>query len=450
VLVIRSAEAEQAMQKAMSCAFGTVAVLDKDGTVFKRTCFLHELHAALRRNQTTSFAAHRIDFYTALQHVDRKLRAAYSLGLSDGFVMSDFRGHEANKVLREAQFHLRIVEVALDLAVQASNASNENDKRHILSDFAARDPLSHDPFAPIELALRGRVAVAALRCAADDARVEAPLYPRCLKALKSSGLGDITLNFSGCRGFTKEAAETLAASLPRSLRGFIIYFNDIDPEVADHFMEAMSIVMPQKLERIQKLGFISNSFGENGGFSLGRCLRDASPSLRSVDFGTTAPFGHPRVASAITAIRSPLKLSYCGATRMTTSALNFSGQGLTLCDVILIVASATRGVPEKLTSLDLSGNNISSDGVLELAKAIRQNQLPHLNYINLSSNPAGNKYELLEAMKARGEKAAKEMRDLAASEGRASPEGMQTLKFECQPGYEFKIAPVDKIPFDDD
>jgi hypothetical protein len=53
-------------------------------------------------------------------------------------------------------------------------------------------------------------------------------------------------------------------------------------------------------------------------------------------------------------------------------------------------------------------------------------------------------------MKARGEKAAKEARDHAASEGRASPDGMQTLKFECQAGYEFKIAPVDRIPSDDD
>lgn len=218
-------------------------------------------------------------------------------------------------------------------------------------------------------------------------------------------------------------------------------------------MESMARMVPQRLQRIQRLGFISNSFGENGGFSLGRCLRDASPTLRSVDFGMPAPFDHPRVATAITATRSPLKLSYCGATRMNGGVLNFCGQGLTTCDIILIVASASRGVPAcGLTSLDLSTNSITDDGVRALAKAIASNALPKLNFIDLSSNPAGNKFEVMEALKTRGAKAILDLRERCAAEGRVSPEGMLPGKFEIKPGHEFKIVPEhsERFVWDDD
>ena len=48
---------QQAIEEAMALAFGTVAVVDKEGRCFKRICYLHEAHLALTRNQVRSITS---------------------------------------------------------------------------------------------------------------------------------------------------------------------------------------------------------------------------------------------------------------------------------------------------------------------------------------------------------------------------------------------------------
>ena len=68
------AAAQAAVNEAMGMAFGTVAVLDRQGFAMKRICVLYELHTALARNQDLSGATeHKIDIYTQHFHAHSKL-----------------------------------------------------------------------------------------------------------------------------------------------------------------------------------------------------------------------------------------------------------------------------------------------------------------------------------------------------------------------------------------
>ena len=164
----------------------------------------------MRRAESASGNAHKLDLYTAMDHVDRRLRPCHSLGLSDGFTMADFRHHETNKVAREHHFPPSLLEAALQLTLSNAQASCEADKRLILEELSRGQPVDN-PYAAAERAIRGRVAIASLRRVVDLAH--GPLVSASLGAMRACGLSRVGLNFSSCRAFTVDNAKALARAL---------------------------------------------------------------------------------------------------------------------------------------------------------------------------------------------------------------------------------------------
>lgn len=85
----------------------------------------------------------------------------------------------------------------------------------------------------------------------------------------------------------------------------------------------------------------SNAFTPDGGYALGvACGTRAPRQLSTFDFGLPAPICN-RTASAIVAVRSPLRISYFGAHRYTSEldgeAYWLPSKGLTSSDVILLL-----------------------------------------------------------------------------------------------------------------
>ena len=129
--------------------------------------------------------------------------------------MSDLREVEANKVLREAHFPLSLIEHALRLGFRESHAAQEQDKRKILDALHHQqqpDALEADPIVLANEALRGRLAVAALRPALD---ASPSLFTRCLSAARTSALASVTV----CTH--RLAAPPRRAASPRARRPWV-------------------------------------------------------------------------------------------------------------------------------------------------------------------------------------------------------------------------------------
>ena len=453
----------QAMQQATHLSCGTVAVVDREGSAFKRVCLLYELLAAVRCNQASGgrASAHKLDIYVYMPHIDRKRCVSAAIGLTDGFAMSDFAQSETNKMRRESVFPLALIETALRLRVQDGHAATEADKRRILrtlthSFHVERERASlhrrvaaagagaadehegvdvekddsEDPLQPANQTLHARIALAALRVVIDaqhsprgrrsgspssigspqsgsppgspeagggrpggalgplsslHAASSRPLLEGCLEALSLGRLAVIQLSLSNCAAFDATTAGALARALPPALERLVLYYHDVEPVAADCFVEGLSQALGfGRLPTMRHVGLFSNMFSDTAGYALSNALRTAPKTLRSLDFGSPVPFSYPRIADAIVSIRSPLTLSYYGEERMSGTGLNVSGMGLSTCDVILLIATASRGVPEKLRALDLSRNPLQNAAITVLVKAIAADSLPHLHYVDLS------------------------------------------------------------------
>jgi len=454
-----------AVADAMTLSFGTLALVDKRALFFRRVAPLYEvflalhgtctphaggMHAAIRGHNAHGHGAqpaHKFDVFTVRTHVapHKPHTVAHALGLTDGFSMADLRKHEINKVARECSFPLELIEAALSATLSAAHASNERDKRTVIASLSAA---LHDEDTPVlvaERAIRGRFAVAALRCTLDSGGSKQPLFGRCLEALELSGLTDVSINLTSCEAFSSKAAERLSSSLPPTLESCALYFHDLPTEVADDLVKAFSHGLINRLKRMRRVSLFSNSLEEDGGYALGKALQNAcSPFLESVDFGSPVPFSHPRVSEAIT--RPMVKLhppiSLYGPRRLAGRSLSFASQGLTCTDVILIAASASRGVPPRLEALDLSHNDIENTGVSALVKVISSGLLPHLRTVDLSALPnATNRNEVLEALKLYSFKRVEILRNECQAQGRkVPPHLLAPVRFNLEPGYDFRVS----------
>lgn len=103
-------------------------------------------------------------------------------------------------------------------------------------------------------------------------------------------------------------------------------------------------------------------------------------------------------------------------------------QSLTTCDIILIVASAARGVPARILTMDLARNEIDNDGVTVLVRAIESGVLQDLIELDLSSNPASNKSDAFEALKAHAP---------------LNEETKEVFRYFVEAGHEFRIVRED-------
>ena len=167
----------------------------------------------------------KYEVYTAHKHtyVDYKgenPEERLAVGMTDGPVAVD--GTEApaeDKAVREVHFPLAVATTALATNLQGAKASQEDDRRRILNTIVGRSdellamPLaSHPKYDELNNTLRGRFAAATL---GPLLKAEKPIEV-CLKALRSSGMRALSLNFKGCPGFSAAATQVFE-SLPEGV-----------------------------------------------------------------------------------------------------------------------------------------------------------------------------------------------------------------------------------------
>lgn len=92
---------------------------------------------------------------------------------------------------------------------------------------------------------------------------------------------------------------------------------------------------------------------------------------------------------------------------------------------------------------------VDNDGIGVLVKAIQAGHLPLLNWVDLSGNPASNKFEVLEALNSRNEKEHEKKRSERAAQGiSSSTESLIYTRFTLAPMCEFRIVPLDDMDAD--
>lgn len=389
---------------ALSVTIGTLVVIDPNRLAFKRLWVMFEAFVAA----TTKVYGRTklLDIYTPLRHLSKRRLPAppvelYAVGLTDGCTLVDAgagptgRGEAVNKVERENHFPVDLVDRVLEARTTAAHTSMEVDKRAILNLLTSQG-VEH---STLESVVGGRFALAALRRAFDEGGT---LLRRSLNALRSSQLTHVVVNLSDSRGFNVLSARELAKSLPATIQELSVHFSGVPTQAADAFLIQLAEVISGESDgashkaysgrtpQLARLCLVSDAITAEGGYCLGTaCGRP--PCLTSIDWGLPAPF-ESRVASAIVAVRHEGPLSYVGTDRFVELSEGFAialpGKGLTTSDLILLLASASRGVPSSLTSLDLSNNDISPAGLEALDDAISSGRLPDLKWINLSRNPS--------------------------------------------------------------
>jgi len=412
-----------AIPRAIALSVGTLLVVDRRGAALRRLWILYEAYLALEARRRGLPHPRMLDVYTPLTHLSRRKlpvppHEVHAVGLTDGFALVDRgagpmgEGEASNKVERESPFPTRLVEMALDLRVAEAHTSIEHDKREILTHLEHAHAL---PTQALEHAVSGRLAVSALRKAlelADGGR----LYRRALAAIQGAPLSHVSLSLSGAARLETSAASALTHALPVTLACLELRFSAVEPQVADTLLKTLAARVHTGaggLPRLQQLTLISDAMTADGGYAIGAaCATKAPTSLRTLDFGLPAPFEH-RVASAIVAVRSPRWLCYFGENRLLAdgggggvlrggSSTCIARKGLTSSDLILLLATAARGNPHNLISLELPENDLDEAGVNMLTSMVSDGQLPCLARIDLSDNahvPDGCKKALLNAMK---------------------------------------------------
>ena len=387
--------------RAITLSVGTLLVVDRAATVFRRLWILFEAYIGI--TTTVHGRPKLFDMYTPLTHMcKRRLPAPpfeiHAVGLTDGFAMIDkgagpTGGGEAfNKAERERHFPRALLQIASRASAAAAHTSIEHDARAI-HEVLTREGLAD---GTLDCTVRGRFALAALRKAFDES---GELLQCCLDAVRCSPLTHLTASLTGSHGFDKDAANELALSIPDTVVALNIEFSQVVSEAADVFLDSLALVVGGESDfgpytgrtpHLVSVRLVSDAITADGGYKFGRVCGQP-PALTALDWGLPAPFD-TRVASAIVSTRHSRPLSYFGEGRFVQLAngwaLGVPGKQLTASDLILLLASATRGVPPSLTSLDLSKNNISEDGCRILQEMISTGQLPELKWINLSGNKA--------------------------------------------------------------
>ena len=419
-----------AMPRAVALSIGTLVAVDRCGVVFRRLWILYELYLAIYVRQPGR-PPKLLDLYAPHPHLSKRRLPkppvpTYAVGLTDGVTMIDRGlgptcrhavrphgvGQAANKTEREAYFPIELFFQALSLNVDDAHTSIEHDKRAILGHM---DKTSVAP-ETLAAAVRGRVAVAALRRAFDTGGT---LLTTCLFALSASMLTHLSADLSGCVDFDVYLAKNLADALPPTVESLTLHFSNVPSAAADARVKGLAAHMASptprgeycgKLPNLTSLTLVSNSLTTEGTSALGLacCAPRAPPKLRSLDMGLPAPFDH-RMASALLAERSTKWLSYFGEGRMMSTgeldngvAVSLPNKGLTSSDLLLLLATVARSCPTPLTSLVMTGNDLDEIGVAQLAEMITSGLLPKLAYINLSGNeriPESGRKGVLQAMR---------------------------------------------------
>ena len=106
------------------------------------------------------------DIATSCPHQDKMMTVKSAVIITDGYLRSD-RNMPDNKYEREQFFPEQILQRALQVKLEAGEASFESDRTHILNSIVGQElnstpPETHPKFDELNDTLRGRVAAGAL------------------------------------------------------------------------------------------------------------------------------------------------------------------------------------------------------------------------------------------------------------------------------------------------
>lgn len=233
-----------AFRKAMRLSRGTVSLLDSGAVCYTRIWCIFEVFISIggAAGQRSDYL---FDIYTCSKEAD-------VYGITDGYVPADGKPEKRarRKRHRESRFPFELVRSALSIKIEKAEASQELDRRCILSCIAGLSsssdppPDEHPRYKQLNAILRGRFAAASWVKATE--RGEAL---ECHgSALVGSELQHLALHFGGgCEESLRDGAvEVLAESLPPTLQDLFLGFQGCK-HLTDVSMAAISARLPALL-----------------------------------------------------------------------------------------------------------------------------------------------------------------------------------------------------------
>lgn len=241
------------------------------------------------------------------------------------------------KVIRESKFPLEIFRVGLSTSLEMGQASNEEDRVHILNCLAGRglnqSPLQkHENYTRVNNKLRAVFAVAVWRLAVEKGMVAAMQLPDRLAA--NTGMKSIALDFTGCQSLDHTNLLALTNAFPSGLERCHLMFRECR-HIGDGNAAILADGIPDSL----------SSFWAN----FNECVRLGDAGLAAIS--ACLPSG-----------LQSLNLSFWGCSRI-------SDRG---------VAALAQGVPKGLHDLTLNFHctGLTDGGVSALARCL-PNHLKH-------------------------------------------------------------------------
>ena len=176
-----------------------------------------QVYVSLAEDSKLKYEVYTAHKHTYVDWAGNNPEERLAVGMTDGKAAVDEDAED--KAVREVHFPLAVATTALATNLQGAKASQEDDRRRILNTIVGRSdellamPLaSHPKYDELNNTLRGRFAAATLD---PLLKAEQPIEV-CLKALRSSGMRTLSLNFKGCPGFSAAALQVFE-SLPEGV-----------------------------------------------------------------------------------------------------------------------------------------------------------------------------------------------------------------------------------------
>ena len=247
--------------RVMGLVDGTIAVVDKDATFFKRTWCAFEAFAAFTSDREGYF----YDVYTMPDTPEARQKKE-AIGLTDGQTLNDGRGEigSQRKKLREQKFPIEVAQAMLRVTIQKAASSVAVDRVHILNfilgeeDLNTQDRLElrekhgHPEYDRFNNTVRAKLATNNLAFAIQK-RIDGPF----LEAIKNGVTKNLVGNFDGQDAFDLHASTRLAECLPNELEQVQLRLNGF----GNAFLVNCNY---EKLRNVTSLILPSNRISEEG------------------------------------------------------------------------------------------------------------------------------------------------------------------------------------------
>ena len=419
------------MLDVMNASEGVLAVIDKNSIYFRRSWCLWEFFLAIERSRASYRGdGHHyfIDVYTT--NDDSKV-----VGLTDGFVAIDkykpskqdakqkenspthahiskeavvFQRQPCNQLewsefrtQRQAQFQHQTCVEALNVNLESSHASMEEDTRRIMNSivqystngndiFSARAHeaealTTHPGYSRVNAMVQGTFAAKAYRHALEETTGSRDLAQERLQKiqaiLSNSPIENLEVSFAGCSAFQIREALKFSESLPTSLRSLDLDYSYLEFQYAEEFATGFGRL--DKLESFKincaycaKLENLDRLWEELGKLvSLRRLVIVAQPNkkLTSVDGLAAALSNMPNLENLELEFDCYGDYSKLVAMAKGEASLNnMSSTYLRMTGKVSNSRDIQRQFDRlsKLTDLDLGGGYISDSSIQKLMKVL--------------------------------------------------------------------------------